>query len=160
MLLRREHTYAATPDEVFEMLADPEFRRRVSDAQDVHSAEITIEQEGDGFTYVNDQVQRTDGLPPFARKIAGDSTRAVQREHWSDPTHATADIEAPGTPVEMRGTIELTPAGAGTRQVTELNVKVKVPLIAGKLEKLLGQITARGIDVQHEVGDAWLRGER
>jgi hypothetical protein len=160
MKLRAEHTYDASPDEVFEMLADPAFRARVSDAQNVHSHDITIERDGDGFTFVNDQVQRTDGLPAIARKIAGDSTRAIQREEWTDRAHATVEIEAPGAPTQMSGTITLSPRGAGTLQVTEFTIKVKVPLVGGKLEGLLAETVRSGMAVENEVGDAWLKGER
>ena len=63
MHFRHELDYDATPDEVFEMLADPAFRERVSDALDVVSHSITMEPHADGFTLVDDQVQRTEGLP-------------------------------------------------------------------------------------------------
>lgn len=94
MHFRHELDYDATPDEVFEMLADPAFRERVSDALDVVSHSITMEPPPDGFTLVNDQVQRTEGLPAIARKFAGDTTRAVQREEWRDRSGGTLAIDA------------------------------------------------------------------
>lgn len=160
MQLRAEHTYDASPDEVFEMLADPAFRARVSEAQDVHSHDITIERDGDGFTFVNDQVQRTDGLPAIARKIAGESTRAIQRETWTDRTHGSIEIEAPGAPTQITGAVTLSPAGSSTLHVSDFTVKVKVPLVGGKLEGLLADTVRSGLAVEHEVGDAWLAGER
>ena len=39
----------------------------------------------------------------------------------------------------------------------ELEIKVKVPLIGGKLEKLMAEKVASGMDVEQTVGAAWLK---
>lgn len=160
MKFRRELAYEAAPDEVFAMLADPAFREKVAAAQDVVSIDVTITRQGDGFTMVSDQVQRTAGLPAIAKKIAGDTTQAIIREEWSDATSGTIDITAPGKPTKMAGTIRLAAAGSGTTYVQELEVGVKVPLIAGKLEKIMADNIDEGLSVEHATGIAWLRGER
>ena len=68
------------------MLADPAFREAVCEAMDVISADVQLEPDGEGFTLVIDQLQKTDDLPGFARTFAGDSTQAIQREEWPSPT--------------------------------------------------------------------------
>jgi hypothetical protein len=160
MQFRHELSYDAPPDAVFDMLADPGFRESVTAAQDVVSAVVTLAPAGDGFSLVVDQVQRTEGLPSFAKKFAGDTTRAVQREEWADRTGGTLEIDAPGKPTSMVGTIRLEPDGSGTREVVELEIKVKVPLIGGKLEGLLEDQVRSGMDAEHGVGTAWLEGHR
>ena len=158
MRFRHELSYDASPAEVFEMLADPGFRKQVGEALDVVSADITLERDGDGFTLVNDQVQRTEGLPSFAKKIAGDTTRVIQTEEWSSPTGGTLRIDAPGKPTTMAGTIQLVPDGSGTTEIVELEIKAKVPLIGGKLERLMQDQVRDGMDTEREVGQAWLKG--
>lgn len=160
MRFRHELRYDAPPETVFEMLADPEFRQRACEAQEVISVDISLDRSGDGFSLVVDQLQRTDDLPSFARTFAGSSTQAVQREEWSGPTRGTLTIEAPGKPTEAKGTITLEHDGPGTREVVELEIKVKVPLIGGKLEKLMAEKVASGMDVEHGVGVAYLEGNR
>ena len=98
MQFRHELAYDAGPDQVFAMLADPKFREAACAAQDVVSADVSLERNGAGFSLVVDQLQRTDDLPSFARTFAGESTRAVQREEWADATGGTLRIEAPGKP--------------------------------------------------------------
>lgn len=158
MKFRHELAYDAPPAAVFEMLADPEFRQAACAAQDVISAEVTLEREGNGFTLSVDQEQRTDDLPSFARTFAGASTRAIQREQWSDTTGGTLQIDTPGKPSTLKGTITLRPEGSGTVEIVELEIKVKVPLIGGKLEKLLGEKVAAGMDAEHGVGIDYLAG--
>lgn len=160
MLLHKELPYEASPDEVFEMLADPAFREAVCEAQDVVSHDITIVRTGDGFTFVNDQVQHTAGLPAVAKKFTGDTTHAVHRETWTSPTSAEMTVEAPGKPGKAAGTVTLQPSGGATVQVVHLDVRVHVPLIGGKLEGLLAGVIERSYDVEYEVGVAWLAGDR
>ena len=156
MRFRHELDYDAPPDQVFEMLADPDFRRAACEAQDVISADVQLKRDGDGFTLVVDQLQRTDDLPGFARTFAGESTQAVQRETWTGREGGSLEIEAPGKPTKMSGTIRLEPNGSGTTEVVELEIKVKVPLIGGKLEKLMAEKVKAGMDAEHGVGVDWL----
>jgi uncharacterized protein YndB with AHSA1/START domain len=158
MKFRHELRYDAPPDQVFEMLADPAFRQAACEAQDVISSDVRLERDGEGFTLVIDMLQRTDDLPGSARTFAGESTRAVQRETWTDAGGGDLRIEAPGKPTSMHGTIRLEPDGAGTTEVVELEIKVKVPLIGGKLEKLMADKVTAGMDAEHRAGTAYLSG--
>ncbi len=160
MKFRSELAYEAGPDEVFAMLADPAFREKVARAQGVVSVDVTITPTASGFTMVSDQVQDTAGLPAIARKITGDTTRAVVREEWSDATSGTIEITAPGKPTTASGTASLVPGSGGTTYVQELEVTVKVPLVGGKLEKVMADNIDEGLSAEHAVGTAWLRGER
>ena len=67
-----------------------------------------------------------------------------------DERHRAASlaIEAPGKPTSISGTIRLEADGAGTKEIVELEIKVKVPLIGGKLEKLMAEKVQSGMDVE------------
>ena len=156
MKFRHELSYDAPPAKVFAMLADPEFRRAACDAMEVISADVQLDRDGEGFNLVIDQQQNTKDLPGFARTFAGESTQAIQREVWLGPTTGDLSIESPGKPASATGTIRLEEAGGGTREVVELEIKVKVPLIGGRLERLMAEKVTSGMDVEHTVGVAWL----
>jgi hypothetical protein len=158
MKFRHELRYDAAPEQVFEMLADPAFRQAACEAQDVISADVQLDRDDEGFTLVIDMLQRTDDLPGFARTFAGASTQAIQRETWTSASGGDLSIEAPGKPTRMSGTIRLEPDGAGTKEVVELEIKVKVPLIGGKLEKLMADKVTAGMDAEHQAGAAYLSG--
>ena len=160
MKFRHELSYDAPPDKVYAMLASPAFRRQACAAMDVISADVQVDPDpggGDGFSLVIDQLQNTKDLPAFARTFAGDSTRAVQREVWLSKESGNLSIEAPGKPTSASGTIRLEPDGTGTKEVVELEIKVRVPLIGGKLEKLMADKVASGMDVEQTVGVIWLK---
>lgn len=160
MRFRKELAYEADPDEVFAMLSDPQFREKVARAQEVVSVDVRLTPSSGGFSMVSDQVQNTTDLPAIAKKFAGDTTQAVITEEWSVPTTGSVVITAPGKPTKAEGTITLAPGLTGTTEVVELEIKVKVPLIGGKLEQLMADNIESGYDIEHRVGQAWLAGER
>lgn len=160
MKFRHVLTYDATPDDVFAMLSDPAFREKVCAAQQVVKHDIRLTPSGRGFDLEMDQTQNTTGLPAIAKKIAGDTTDVVLKESWHDATGGTLEIVAPGKPTSASGTIKLALSGTATNETVELEIKVKVPLIGGKLEALMADTIKAGMDVEHTVGAAWLAGDK
>jgi uncharacterized protein YndB with AHSA1/START domain len=160
MRLRHEITYDAPLADVFAMLSDPAFRQRSAEAMGVISADVSIHAKGAGISVKIDQVQPTEGVPSFAKKFAGETTRAVQTEEWDSPSGGTISIQTPGKPTSINGTLALTTSGTTTTETLDVEVKVKVPLVGGKLESLMADLVAKGMDKEHAAGVAWLAGER
>lgn len=157
MDFRTELAYDASPDEVYAMLSDPAFREQVAEAQEVVSVDVRITPADDGFSMVSTQEQNTEGLPSIAKKFAGDTTKVVITEEWTSHTKGAVTITAPGKPTTAGGTVTLAPDGDGTVEIVELDVRVKVPMIGGKLEKLMVESIEKGYAVEHTVGRAWLK---
>lgn len=156
MKLRHQISYDATADEVYAMLSDPAFRDASAEAMGVVSADVSITPRGEGMSVRIDQIQRTEGVPGFAKKFVGETTHAVQIEEWSSSRHGTIEIQTPGKPTSAKGTLTLTESGGRTTETMELEVKAKVPLVGGKLESLLASLIAKGMDKEHGAGVAWL----
>jgi len=153
-------TYDAPLADVHAMLTDPAFRQRAADASGVVSAEVTVEASGGGQVVTIDQVQPTEGVPAFAKKFAGDTTRAVVTETWTSPSSGSVLIDTPGRPTEIQGAYTLAELGGRTTQTFHGDVTAKVPLIGGKLEKLVTQFFVEGRDKEQAAGAAWLEGDR
>jgi len=161
MKFSQELTYDAAPQEVLAMLADPAFREKVCDAMKVERREVGIDgAAGEGMQVVVDQTQPAQGLPSFAKKIVGEELRIVQRETWSDDAHASLDVEIPGKPGTFAGAIALAADGSGTVESVTGEVRVKVPLVGGKLEGLVADMLGRALKTENRVGRAWLAGDR
>ncbi len=160
MRFQHTSTYDAPAGDVFAMLSDPDWRKAVGAAQGVVSSTVTVTPQGAGCRIVVDQEQNTAGLPAIAKKIAGETTRAVVTEVWASPTSGTIEILAPGKPTKATGTVTLESDGTSTRHVTDLEVTVKVPLLGGKLEQVMADNIGKGMVVEQTVGAAWLEGER
>jgi hypothetical protein len=159
MRLRHELAYDAPPSEVLAMVTDPLFWDRVGDATGALSSTATVGNEGDCTRVVIDQEQEVVGVPSFAKKLVGDSTRAITTQEWRG-TEAGFEVETPGKPTSISGTASLAENGAGTVLVYDLEVKASVPLVGGKLEKLVVELTTAGFEKEQAVGAAWLAGDR
>ncbi len=151
-------TYDAPVDDVYAMLVDPAFREYLAREVGVLEAAVTIEPRGSGHVVTVDQVQPNDGLPSFARTFAGETTRAVQTETWTGPTSGTLVVRTPGRPTDLAGTYTLTEGGGRTTQTFEGEIKVKVPLIKDRLERLMTQLFLEGKDREQAAAAAWLAG--
>lgn len=160
MRIRHQLTYDASPDQVYAMLADPVFRERVLAAMDTVSHDVTLTPAGPGMTVRIDMVQHTRGVPGFAKKVVGEQTQVVQTERWADQRGAQLELEIPGKPGHVRGTITLAEDGTGTVETFDGEVTVNIPLVGGKLEGVVAKLFVSGMDTEQHVGTGWLAGAR
>ncbi|MQW75725.1 DUF2505 family protein [Nocardioides sp. dk4132] len=145
-------TYDAPLADVRSMLLDPAFREEVCARCKVLSSTSTLEPLPTGHRITIEQVQSASGLPSFATKIVGDTIRIVQVETWAAPERADVEVTIPGKPGEITGSIVLSESGGVTTQQVELDVRVRIPLVAGKIEKLVGEMLAKALTVENTVG--------
>lgn len=162
MELSHTHRYAASAAQVQQVLTDPAFRDRVCERQGALSHEVRVSGAGTTTEVVVRQTQAMTGAPALATRFTGDTVTLVQQEAWRTPTSADLSITLVGGPVELRsGRITLTdrPDGGCDQSVTG-DLRVKVPLVGGKLEAMLADVLRAGMRRQAEVGDAWLAEQR
>jgi uncharacterized protein DUF2505 len=149
-----------TVEEVRAMLADPEFRQAVCAFQQVEDSGVTIEEYDDGSMTVDlDRTYGADLVPSFARKFVGATIDLVQREEWTSPTQATFEVTIPGKPGEMTGTARLVQAGADAVETVNMDVRVGIPLVGGKLEDLVAGLIKDAFRAENKVGVKWLAGQ-
>ena len=161
MEFSHQMTYDATPAEVAEMLADRSFREQVCDAMRCVRQDVSVDGSGAEMLVVIDQTQEAKGLPGFAKKVVGDSLQIVQRETWKDDTSAVLALEIPGKPGRLDGTVTLADDGqGGTVETVAGDLRVKLPMIGGKLEGLVADMLVRALRTEEKVGRAWLAGSK
>jgi hypothetical protein len=149
-------TYEAPQDAVDAMLMDPAFRERVCDAQGAIRKSVSITEKSDGVRVVVDQVQTAEGIPGFARKFVGDEINLVQAETWTDAENAEVEVVIPGKPGEMTGTIHLAESGGVTTERLEMTIQVNIPLVGGKIEKLIADLLRKALLAENAVGRDYL----
>jgi hypothetical protein len=146
----------ATPEQVYAMLADPEFREQVCEFQRYPKRFVTITPAGAGMTVKVDQLRPATEVPSFARKLVGDELNIVQEETWTSPTSATLEVSVPGKPGDMKGSITLAATPAGTTETVKVEVKVNIPLLGGKIEGFIADILVKALRAETKVGRDWL----
>ncbi|MXG90536.1 DUF2505 family protein [Nocardioides flavescens] len=151
-------TYDAPASEVYAMLTTPSFREEVARRTKVESVTATVSDEGSGHAVEIDQVQRSRGLPSFAAKFVGDTMQIVQRERWTGGSHGDIEVTIPGKPGEMSGTADLVEKDGVTTETVEMDIKVKVPLVGGKIEGLIADMLVRALETEEATGREHLSG--
>lgn len=156
MELSTSLVFPADPATVFAMVTDPGFLEEVAREARATDCSVTV----DGWSTTS---SRSLQAPPEAEKITGPSIRIVETRTWSEAAPdgsrtATLDLKVPGQPITMDGNIRLHPAGGHTRIDINGELKVKIPLIGKKLEKMAAPAVEDGIRAEERVGLRRLQG--
>jgi hypothetical protein len=151
-------TYDAPLTSVGEMLLDPAFREEVCDAQGAIRRTVSVGPDGGGMKVVIDAVQLAQGIPGFAKKFVGDEIQLLQTERWSDMETGRVDVVIPGKPGHMSGTMTLRESGGTTTETVDMEIKVGIPLVGGKIESLISDLLRKALRAENAVGRRWLAG--
>jgi hypothetical protein len=154
--MTQDLAYEAPLTDVGEMLMDPAFREQVCDAQGALRRSVSVSPAGGGMKVVVDMVLPATGIPGFAKKVVGDEINLVQVEQWSDIETADIEISIPGKPGQMTGTIRIHEAGGTTTKTVDMEVRVSIPLVGGKLESLVADLLRKALTVENRVGREYL----
>ena len=149
-------TYDAPLISVGEMLVDAAFREQVCDAQHALRKTVSVGQDGGGMKVVVDMVQASEGMPGFARKFVGDEIQLVQTEYWSDIETARVEVVIPGKPGQMKGTVTVRESGGTTTETVQMEIRVGIPLVGGKIESLIADLLRKALRVENAVGRQYL----
>jgi hypothetical protein len=159
MKFQHDLTFDASLEDVRAMLLAPAFWDTVAQATGAFSSTTSVTESGGTIEVVTDEEQKVVGVPGFAKKFVGESTRAIKTLRWAGDT-AAFTVETPGKPTSLSGTASLSSSGSATRLRYDLDVKASVPLVGGKLEKLVADLTVDGFGKEEAAGVAWLAGGR
>lgn len=153
--------YAATPEVVFAMLADEEFQTRKCLATGASRHTVSIKEQGDRTIIVTTRDLSTDDFPPFIKSMSGPTVSLTETQDWgpsgtdgSRQGRLTVDIA--GAPLELTGTLSLAPRGQSCVESVEGDLKGKIPLVSGKIEKAAAPAIESAIRVESETGKTWL----
>jgi len=151
-------TYAAPLADVSAMLDDPAYRDRVITAQGGVRGTFEIETDGDITTAVVDQVMPATGLPSFATRFVGSEINIVQREEWSSAEYADLHVTIPGKPGQVVGSISLVEDDGATTETVDVEITASIPLVGGKIEKLIGDMLGKALRAEEKVARSYLAG--
>jgi len=125
-----------------------------------HWVDLKAEKLGDGSALVRRE-ERPDGgvdfavsrelpsgVPGFLEKFLPKDGKAVQNESWGAPDaagvcHGTWSVDIPGAPAKLGGTSTLEPTPTGSVQTIVGTAKVSVPIIGGKAEQFIVDMTKK-----------------
>ncbi|HEY0226043.1 MAG TPA: DUF2505 domain-containing protein [Mycobacterium sp.] len=108
------------------------------------------------------QVVHSDKLPAMISQLHRGDIRIKREEIWGPAPDGTAQGtftgSVAGAPAKVSGTAVLSPAAdtGGCRLECQLTVHVKIPLIGGKVEKVIGTQLANLLMAEQQFTSKWI----
>lgn len=102
-------------------------------------------------------------LPSFVRRFVREENVLHTVMEWdlqstaSGERHGVHRFHIDGVPVDVKGTMRMSPQAGGCINRIELNVHCAIPLIGGKIAALLAERAERSLSKNYESTCAWLR---
>jgi hypothetical protein len=134
-----EHDIPADVSTAFGVLSGPDWARHKDEGLRDGSILVSREETADGGVVLVVSRELPAGVPGFLEKLLPKEGRVTQTDVWGPSEggvrSGTWDVDMPGAPARMGGTMRLEPDGAaGCRYVVDGTIEVKVPLVGGKAE--------------------------
>ncbi|MEO5981231.1 MAG: DUF2505 domain-containing protein [Pedococcus sp.] len=153
--------YAATPQEVFAVLTDQAFQEAKCAATAAIKYSASITRSGGGATIRTERILPSEGLPDFAKNMVGETLKVVETQTWGAASAdgsrtGTLEMAVAGVPVALGGTLALAPGGPGSIEHLDADLKAKIPLIGGKIEKAAAKPIRESIDIEAATAKEWL----
>lgn len=143
-----QHRFEHDLQTVYAAVTDPDHLTRRCEAVNQRNVECTVTERGDVTEVVLARDIESD-IPSFAKKVVDPVNRVTVTLRWRDQgdgKHADYDV-AINRRISIAGSIELRPDGNGCRHTERFEAKVAIPLIGGKIAKLVEKETESGVGI-------------
>ncbi len=165
MRFELSHPFDATAEKVAAAMFDPAFQATLTDIGDLHDRTVlSVEESSLGGVTRKVRCVLSLEISGMAKSMLGDSDPAwVQEEHW-DATRMHCDWtihpEVAGELLSAAGTIDIEPVGDKTTRAVAGEVRVRVPLYGGKVERWIVDGVSRAYDEEADFLARWLEREK
>jgi Protein of unknown function (DUF2505) len=157
-----EIRYDADPSTVFVMLTDHAFQDRKLGQTGAVRWEVQVRQENGGAVITSRRAMPTDQVPDAFKSMIGPTLDISQVETWSAAAPdgsrtGSLDVQVAGAPVGMKATLSLSAtAGGGSLQLVNGELKARIPLVGGRVERAAEPAVRAAIEAEQRIGQAWL----
>lgn len=157
MEISQQWTLNSTPDEVYANTIDPAYQDEICEEAGALSYRSEVVQKGAGHLVTVQRVMPSGDVPDLVKKIVGDKVDVTQVITWGErqadgSRQGTLDVGFKGQPISMKGTTSLTPHGDGTLVQVTADLKAKIPLVGGKVEKMSAPEIIKAMGAEETVG--------
>ena len=146
-------------DTVLGMFCNPDYHPRLHEALGaIGLKQVDHSDDGNDFMIKLAYAVKSDApLPAFAKKVLGDTTNVVQTERWSrDSQTGHVNLDMKGLPGTLQCETSLEDNGDTCIKHFEWEVKIKIPLVGGKIEKLIADDVCRKYPIEAKTANSLL----
>ena len=157
MKISQKWTLPATPDEVYALSIDPAYQEEICEEAGALSHQSTVTEQGSGHEVKVQRVMPSGDVPDLVKKLVGDKVDVTQVIAWGarqadGSREGTLDVSIKGQPISMKGITSISPDGDGTAVDVSADLKAKIPLVGGKIEKMTAPEIIKAIAAEETVG--------
>ena len=159
MTVKTKHRFAASLDEVYAKVTDPDFLR--AKYLGIGGRNVSFSESGqDGEVFRLRSSREVPSNPPgFARKFLADWNKMEETMEWTRNKDGSArgvyTGKVKGVPGVLEGTFDLSPDGTGCVEDIAMTAHIRVPLVGKKIAALVEDETAASLEDEY----AFLRGD-
>jgi hypothetical protein len=156
-----EMRYAAPPDQVMAVLADPAFQEEKCARTGALSHQVSVTTPGDRTVLDTRRQMPMESLPDYARSLLGGKLEVHETQDWGPASDdgsrdGQLTVEISGTPMRLNGTLAMRPTSPGTTVTIRSVLKANIPFIGGKAEQAAAGPIRAAVAKEEELGQEWL----
>ncbi|HZS22211.1 MAG TPA: DUF2505 domain-containing protein [Pseudonocardiaceae bacterium] len=155
--LALRHQYPASCEQMWDVLTDQQYLQAKLQAVGGPRAELVSWQRDEhAATMVLNQTVPGGAIPSFLRAMLPGELTIRRTETWRG-CRGNVEAAVDGAPGTIAGVMSLEPDGTGCVLGSQITVDVPLPLIGGKVEKLVSDNIASLLETEYQFTLAWLR---
>ena len=159
MRITASHKYDASVADVYAAFCKADFYKKKFAAVGARNTEVLEKKKrGDEF-YIRTQREMPSEAPGMLQKFLGEWNTIVQEESWEpddDGYFNTLEIESPGVPISIEGSMSLQPSGKGCINKLSFELECSIPFVGGKLEEFIARDMKKVIAQEYKFIKAYL----
>jgi hypothetical protein len=155
MRVTHQVRYDAPVADVRAMLTDPAFREQATLTMGASTVSVSVSGSADGDAVRIDMASQPHHIPAFVRPLVGDTVHARHAEDWTGD-EAVFSITTSRVPAGLHGRRVLVADRDGCLDTFDGEAHARIPLVGGRIERLIVHRFKEGWDIEHEVGVNWL----
>jgi uncharacterized protein YndB with AHSA1/START domain len=156
--LEHRSTFPAPPETVYSTLVDEAFlTERLRSIGGKGATLLAHSRTGPGVSFRLRQGVDAARLPGAVRSILNGDLVVEREERWTaEDFAALSKVTISGVPGEIRGRSRVAVQGTGSALVVTAQVKINIPLIGAKLERLVADQVGKLLAAEAEFAEKWL----
>ena len=151
----------STPDEVYEDAINPQYQDDKCVAAGAITYSTKVEENGQGqHTSIVQRLMASGDVPELVKKVVGDKVDATETIAWGPQQpdgsrRGDLTVSFKGQPITMKGFTYIKPNGTGSTVGVDADLKAKIPVIGGKIEKMGAPEIIKAIKAEEATAHEW-----
>lgn len=151
-----EFTFNTDPQTAFELISDADYQKEKNEQTGGTDVSATSTELDNGGVQVVVERSLPAQVPSFAKKFVGETIQTVQTDTWDAADAAgnrkgRTEIEFKSSPMAVTGEYTISGDASGSKMTMNFEAKAKVPLVGGKLEKVVAEETQRSVEAEQKI---------